>query len=62
MTTDTIDVAHSVATTAAGSGLGQMPIGMANKGYRVFGTARKLWRGPGWTRLAPLGRDRTWLV
>jgi NAD(P)-dependent dehydrogenase (short-subunit alcohol dehydrogenase family) len=42
MTTGTTQVAHSAAITGAGSGLGrQIAIGFAEKGYRVFGTARQ---------------------
>jgi NAD(P)-dependent dehydrogenase (short-subunit alcohol dehydrogenase family) len=41
MTTETIHVPRSVAITGAGSGLGrEIAIGFADKGYRVFGTAR----------------------
>src|SRR5205807_5717963 len=41
MTTETIHVPRSVAITGAGSGLGRaIAIGFADKGYRVFGTAR----------------------
>jgi NAD(P)-dependent dehydrogenase (short-subunit alcohol dehydrogenase family) len=41
MTTDATHVARSVAITGAGSGLGRgIAIGFADKGYRVFGTAR----------------------
>jgi NADP-dependent 3-hydroxy acid dehydrogenase YdfG len=41
MTTETTDVARSAAITGAGSGLGrQIALGFADKGYRVFGTAR----------------------
>jgi NAD(P)-dependent dehydrogenase (short-subunit alcohol dehydrogenase family) len=41
MTTETPHVAPSVAITGAGSGLGrEIAIGFADKGYRVFGTAR----------------------
>jgi NAD(P)-dependent dehydrogenase (short-subunit alcohol dehydrogenase family) len=42
MTTDTTHVPRSVAITGAGSGLGrEIAIGFADKGYRVFGTARR---------------------
>jgi NAD(P)-dependent dehydrogenase (short-subunit alcohol dehydrogenase family) len=41
MTTETTHVVHSVAITGAGSGLGRgIAIAFADKGYRVFGTAR----------------------
>ena len=41
MTTETTHVPRSVAITGAGSGLGrEIAIGFADKGYRVFGTAR----------------------
>jgi NADP-dependent 3-hydroxy acid dehydrogenase YdfG len=41
MTTEATHVVRSVAITGAGSGLGrEIAIGFADKGYRVFGTAR----------------------
>jgi NAD(P)-dependent dehydrogenase (short-subunit alcohol dehydrogenase family) len=41
MTAEMKDGIHSVAITGAGSGLGrEIAIGFADKGYRVFGTAR----------------------
>jgi NAD(P)-dependent dehydrogenase (short-subunit alcohol dehydrogenase family) len=41
MTTETNHVPRSVAITGAGSGLGrEIAVGLADKGYRVFGTAR----------------------
>lgn len=40
-TETTHDVVRSVAIAGAGSGLGrEIAIGFADKGYRVFGTAR----------------------